>query len=96
MIWLFKVDEVFWNDTLKVKEYYTFDTNDIEFDITQYDISLYFGTANYYLLNDSTNEEVYNLRFVGVNSNPMRSLVSNDSEIYSIVREFYIDKSKQK
>jgi len=96
MIWLFKVDEVFWNDTPKVNEYYTFDTNDVEFDITQYDISLYFGTANYYLLNDSTNEEVYNLRFVGVNSNPMMSLVSNDSEIYSIVREFYIYKSKQK
>jgi hypothetical protein len=90
MIWLFKVDEVFWNNTPKINDYYTFDTNDVEFDITQYDISLYFPTADYYLHSDSNMEEIYQLNFVGMYKNPMRTLVSKDSEIYNIIREFHI------
>jgi hypothetical protein len=95
MIWLFKVDEVFWNNTPKINDYYTFDTNNVEFDITQYDISLYFPTADYYLHSDYNMEEIYQLRYVG-NKNPMRTLVSKDNEIYNIIREFHINKSKQK
>lgn len=38
MIWLFKIDEVFWNNKPKVNEFYTFDVDDIHFDITEYDI----------------------------------------------------------
>ena len=95
MIWLFKVDEVFWNNTPKINNYYTFDTNDVEFDITQYDISLYFPTADYYSHSDSNMEEIYQLRYIG-NKNPMRTLVSKDNEIYNMVREFHINKSKQK
>jgi len=95
MIWLFKVDEVFWNNRSKINDYYTFDTNDVEFDITQYDISLYFSTADYYLHSDSNMEEIYQLRYIG-NKNPMRTLVSKDNEIYNMVREFHINKSKQK
>lgn len=89
MIWLFRVDEVFWSDKPKVKEYYTFDSNDIEFDITQYEVSLYFETSSYYLLSDSNNKEIYKLRFVGVNRNPIRELVLNNSEIYDIIQKFY-------
>jgi len=95
MIWLFKVDEVFWNNTPKINEYYAFDTNDVEFDIIQYDISLYFPTADYYLHSDSNMEEIYQLRYIG-NKNPMRTLVSKDNQIYNMVREFHINKSKQK
>jgi hypothetical protein len=95
MIWLFKVDEVFWNNTPKINDYYTFDTNDVEFDITQYDISLYFPTADYYLHSDSNMGEIYQLRYVG-NKNPMRILVSKDNEIYNMVREFHINKSYEK
>jgi hypothetical protein len=96
MIWLFKVDEVFWKNTPKINDYYTFDTNDVEFDITQYDISLYFPTADYYLHSDSNMEEIYHLNFVGMYKNPMRTLVSKNNEIYNVVREFHINKSKQK
>lgn len=98
MIYLFKVDEVFWNDKPKINDYFTFDTNDIEFDVTQYDIDLYFPTADYYLhyMNDAeyflTTEEIYQLRYVG-NKNPMRILVPKDNEIYNIIREFHIKKS---
>ena len=90
MIYLFKVDEVFWNNTPKVNDYYTFDTNDIEFDITKYDISLYFSLADYYLHSDSNLEEIYHLRYLG-NKNPMRILVSKENEIYNIIRDFYIN-----
>jgi hypothetical protein len=98
MIYLFKVNEVFWNDKPKINDYFTFDTNDIEFDVTKYDISLYFPTADYYLhyLNDAeyflTTEEIYQLKYVG-NKNPMRILVPKDNEIYNIIREFHIKKS---
>lgn len=88
MIWLFKVNEVFWNNKPKINEYYIFDTNDIQFDITQYDISLYFGLADYYLLNDS-NKKLYYLRFSNVDVNPIRILVSESTEIYDDVRNFF-------
>ena len=38
MIWLFKIDEVFWNNKPKVNEFYTFDVDYINFDITEYDM----------------------------------------------------------
>jgi hypothetical protein len=92
LIWLFKVDEVFWGDKPKVNEFYTFDTDYIDFDITQYDISLYFGTASYYMMSESNEDEIYYLRLVSVNGNPVRVLVSDDSEIYNVVRDFYLNK----
>jgi hypothetical protein len=92
MIWLFKVDEVFWNNKPKVNEFYTFDTDNIDFDITQYDICLYFGTASYYMIRESNDNVIYYLRFVSVNGNPVRELVSEESEIYNVVRDFYLNK----
>ena len=59
MIWLFKVNDVYWDNKPKVNEFYTFDVDDIHFDITQYDVSLYFPTASYYLLNESNEDELY-------------------------------------
>jgi hypothetical protein len=94
MIWLFKVNEVFWNDTPKINDYYTFETDDIDFDITKYDISLYFAISNYYILNDSNDEEIYSLRLIYGSGNPMRVLLSKDDEIYNIIRKFHSDKSK--
>lgn len=94
MIWLFKVDEVFWNNKPKVNAYYKFGINDIEFDITKYHISLYFDTANYYLLNVSNDSEIYRLNFVG-EGNPIRTLVPYTSEIYDIIRNFYINKKEK-
>lgn len=96
MIWLFKVDEVFWGNKPKIDKHYVFDTNDFDFDINRYDISLYFGTANYYLLNETNDTEVYWLRFIGVNKNPTRVLVSDKSKIYDIVRNYYINKNQKK
>lgn len=89
MIWLFKVDEVFWGNKPKVNEFYKFEVDDIHFDITQYDVSLYFGTASYYLLNESNDNEIYLLRFVGSYQNPIRELISEGSEICGIVNDFY-------
>ena len=77
MIWLFKVNEVFWNDTPKINDYYTFETDDIDFDITKYDVSLYFAKSNYYILNDSNDEEIYSLRLIYSSGNPMRVLLSD-------------------
>jgi len=93
MIWLFKVDEVFWNSTPKVNEHYTFDIDDIEFDITQYDVSLYFETSNYYLLSNSNEEEIYFLSFNGINMNPRRVLLQKDDKIYNIIKKLYNDKT---
>ena len=89
MVRLFKVDQVFYGVKSKVNDYFTFNTSNIDFDITQYQICLYFGTANYYLLNDSNDKEIYRLEFVGVNLNPRRVLIHEDSEIYDLVRNFY-------
>ena len=93
MIWLFKVDEVFWNNTPKVNEYYTFDGDDIDFDINQYDVSLYFETSNYYLLSNSNEEEIYFLSFNGVNMNPRRVLLQKDDKIYNVIRKSYNDQT---
>ena len=96
MIWLFKIDEVFWGNKPKVNEFYTFDVDDIHFDITRYDISLYMATANYFLLNDTNPDEIYFLQYSGTNSNPRRLLVDKNTDYYITVSNYYIDKSKQK
>lgn len=96
MIWLFKIDEVFWNDKPKVNEFYTFDVDDIHFDITEYDISLYFGLADYFLLSDENEDDIYKLRLESINRNPTRVIIPKNSEMYSIIKEFYTDNKKQK
>ena len=89
MVRLFKVDQVFNGDKSKVNQYFTFNVFNINFDITQYQISLYFGTANYYLLNDCDDKKIYILEFVGVGINPRRVLINEDSEIYDLIKIFY-------
>ncbi len=101
MIWLFKIDEVFWGNKPKVNECYVFlDVDDIEFDISLYDISLYMSLANYFLLSDTNPDEIYRLRSaILANSggnNPTRLLVSKDSDYYNVVSNYYYYKSKQK
>lgn len=90
MIWLFKIDEVFWGNPEKVSEHYIFDTNDIEFDIRQYDICLYMATSDYYLLSEDNDQEIYSLRYNGLNINPIRLKLRNTSETYQTIRDFYI------
>ena len=80
MIWLFKVNEVFWEN------------KPIVIDITKYDISLYFPTANYYLINESDNSLVYLLR--NNHSELVRVLIPKEEPIYEIIREFYINKQR--
>lgn len=89
MIWLFKVNEVFWNDKPKVNGYYTFDTNDIHFDITKYDISLYLSLKNYYVLSESNDKEIYIFQYTSANGNPARILVPEKFQVYNTIREFY-------
>ncbi len=43
----------------EVNDYYLFPTDDIKFDITKWDISLYLASADYYILSESNDEEVY-------------------------------------
>ena len=95
MIWIFRVNNVYWGNIREVNQYYKFDIEDTNFDITQYDFDLYFPTADYYLLNESDNKEIYNLMFVAQNANPDRIAVPKDYEIYNIIRDFYLIKSKQ-
>jgi hypothetical protein len=95
MIWLFKIDEVFLGNKPKVNENYLFDVDDIGFDITLYDISLYLATSNYFLLNDTNPDEIYYLQYSGTNSNPSRLLVGKNTDYYNVVSNYYIDKSKQ-
>lgn len=90
MIWLFRIDEVFNGDKSKVNRHYTFDTDDINFDIDKYDITLYFATGNYCLLNESNDKKIYNLFYTG-NRNPHRGLVEEGSVYYNIVRSYYIE-----
>jgi hypothetical protein len=90
MIWLFKSDESF--DSLlrnkrKVDEYFIFDVNDINFDITKYDISLYFGTSKYFLL-DESNGNVYFLQFKG-SGNPNRFKLLEGSPYCNMIKSFY-------
>lgn len=91
MIWLFRVDEVFWGNKPKVKEHYLFNEDDILFDI-----SLYFGNCNYYLMSDLCDSEIYSLEFIGVNKNPQRLLLDSNLKIYDIVRKFYIQQKRDK
>lgn len=91
MIWLFRVDEVFWGNKPKVNKHYLFDTNDINFDITKYDISLYFATSNYFLIDESNDKEIYYLIFNSTDSNPIRRSIGNRSEFYNVVKSYYIE-----
>ncbi len=95
MIWLFKVDEVFRNNEPKVNQFYLFDTDDIEFDITKYDISLYFPTSDYYLLSDLNPSEIYFVRLQDVNRNPIRLKVPDNTKIYKIITEFFIKENRE-
>lgn len=89
MIWLFRVKHLHWGETEKVNEYYLFDVDDINFDLTEYDVSLYFPSSNYYLMNDVDSEKVYVLLFDGLKRNQL----SNKDKAYGIVKDFY---SKEK
>lgn len=82
MIWLFKSDE------LKVDEYFIFDVNDINFDITKYDIPLYFNHSKYFLL-DESNDGVYFLQFKGRGVNPNRFKLLEGSPYHKMVKSFY-------
>ena len=94
MIWLLKVNEVFWEQEPEVNEYYRFDTDDVNFDICQYDISLYFASSSYYLFNDS-NGCIYWLRFVGHNLNPSRIATWNESKINGVIIAFIKSKRRE-
>ena len=94
MVWLFRVDEVFWGNKPEVKEHFVFDTDDTNFDLFKYEIDMYFALANYYLVNESNDNEIYLLRFIGSHKNPVRQLISEDNEIFNIIRDFYIKKHK--
>lgn len=95
MIWLFKVDEVFWKNKPKVNDYYLFKVDDINFDITQYDLPLYFELAKYYLLSDSDEDNIYQLQFKAMNKNPNRKLIPENCEIYNIIKDFYTKNKKR-
>jgi len=94
MIWLFKIDEVFHGNKPVVNEHYLFDTTDISFDINKYDISLYFALAEYFILSESDDEKIYLLRYDGSNINPTRLMVPSDTIYYTVIREFYISKTR--
>jgi hypothetical protein len=88
MIWLFKINEVFWDNKPKINEHYLIDSNDIDSNITQHGISLYFATANYFILNDCKDKEIYYLQYVG-NSNPIKVLVESSDNYYNIIQNYY-------
>lgn len=89
MIWLFRSNEVFWGNKPKVDEYFLFDINDINFDITKYDISLYFAIADYFILSDSNDDEIYLLKYNVSNVNPIRYKLDISSEYHNIIKSFY-------
>ena len=92
MIWLFKIDEVFWGNKPTVNEYYYFpNESDIEFDINLYDISLYMGLADYYVLNDVNPDEIYRLYYSGENSNPDRLLLNKNTDYYNVISNYYVN-----
>lgn len=93
MIWLFKVNEVFWGNKPKVDDYYLIDTEDINFDISQYDVSLYFGTASYFSLSEFNDDEIYYLQYIG-NTNPSRILLDKSDKYYKVIRNFYLGNKK--
>lgn len=86
MVWLFRIKHVYWGKAEKINEYYLFDVNDVNFDLTEYNISLYFGSYNYYLMNDADSEKIYVLFFDGILS---KKQLSNKDESYGIVKDFY-------
>ena len=95
MIWMFRIDDVLWDQPLKVDDYYLFDEDDINFDITKYDISLYLATSEYFLLSESNDTDVYALMNVGSHINPKRFLVNNKSpHTYKVVKDFYITQKR--
>ncbi len=77
MIWVFKLDEVFWGNKPKVNEHYLFNVNDVNFDMTIYDISLYFATSLYFLLNED-DKKIYYLNYQG-SKNPSRITIEEGS-----------------
>lgn len=89
MIWLFKSEE------LKVDEYFIFDEDDINFDITKYDISLYFNHSKYFLL-DESNDGVYFLQFKGEGVNPNRFNLLEGSPYHKMVKSFYDTERRDK
>lgn len=94
MIWLFKMDEVFFGAKPTVDEHYLFDTDDIMFNINNYDISLYFPTAEYFILSELNDIEIYKISYNGTIEKPYRSVLSKRSEHYTIIREFYMSKKR--
>lgn len=52
------------------------------------------GLADYFLLNDSNEDDVYQLRFESINRNPTRVIIPTNNEIYSVIKKFYINKTK--
>ena len=87
MIWLFKCSSGSLSE-FKVEEYFLFNEDDINFDITKYNISLYLGTSKYFLLDDS-NDDIYLLRSEGVANNPNRFKLSIGSDYYNLIKGFY-------
>jgi hypothetical protein len=96
MIWLFRSNEVFWGNKPKVDEYFLFDVNDIIFDITKYDISLYFAIADYFILSDSNDDEIYLLKYNVSNVNPIRYKLDISSEYYSMIKSFYNEEQRDR
>lgn len=98
MIWLFKVNEVFWGNKPEVNDYYLFEEDDINFDITKYDITLYFPTANYFLLKSPN--EIFFLeppRGSSTNSyqNPNRIKLYENTDYFKCVNDYYNTEIKQ-
>ena len=53
------------------------------------------SNADYFLLSGSNEDDVYRLSFKSVNRNPNRVTIPKNSEIYSIIKEFYTDNIKK-
>lgn len=98
MVWLFRirpgeVKHLYWGETEKVNEYYLFDVDDINFDLTEYDVSLYFTSYKYYLMNDADSEKIYVLFFDGILN---KRQLSNKDKAYGIVKDFYTKEKRVK
>ena len=96
MIYLYKVFGGVSGKTPNIVDYYRFNTDDIEFDMLSYDISLNMVTYDYYLLSDTNIDEIYYLSFVNFDTNPKRILISKDDEIYNLIREAHMRKTMEK
>lgn len=90
MIWLFKVAQTFWPNKPRVNNFYMFETDDIHFDITKYDVPLYMGTVDYYMLNDLKDNQIYKLQFKSINTNPYRIPIPQNTENYEMIKNYYI------